>query len=533
MRVAPLLVLTALAFTARPAWACGGMFCDVALPVDQAAERIFFFYEDDDDGDGLGTVTTEVQIAYTGESEDFAWVVPVPGEPDVRLSNDAMFTAIANQTTPTFQVIRSQTGSFSFGCATDQSLSFKADSAGAMEDGEPGVSVVSSEAVGPYDSVVLQAQNADLLVAWLEENGYDLPDGLDAVLQPYVAADQYFVALKLQSDKDAGDIAPISMTYPAAAASIPIQLTAVAAVDDMPIEVFVFGPSRAVPDNYLHVNINEAAINWYEGADNYREVVGDAVDEAGGLAFATDYAGPASDFDGVVYFPGQVPVDQMRSYEPIPWLESIVYSGLPGSTQLTNLLLDLVPPPAGVDGTSFLSCPGCYTVSVEGWDADEATDRLLVEVLDVMAVQQMRIDRASWATRLFTTMDPGEMTADPVFVFNADLDQTVVAAHRARSTERVTAFSGEVVSRTLRLDDGRAINVPHGDDFAAVYDTLGTPAALRIRDFGASGEGEDLFDHRADALIDADGFNAGCSDEAAVAAPLALLALGFLRRRRA
>lgn len=532
MRVVPLLTLSAVALLSRPALACGGMFCDIAVPVDQAAERIFFFYEPDGDGDGLGTVTTEVQISYTGESEDFAWVVPVPGEPSLAMSNDAMFTTVANRTTPTFQLFSDQTGSFSFGCAQEMNLVAK-DSAGAMEDGDGGVTVVSSEAVGPYDSVVLQAQNADLLVAWLEDNGYDLPDGLDGVLQPYVAADQYFVALKLQSDKDAGDIAPISMTYPATAASIPIQLTAVAAVDDMPIEVFVFGPSRAVPDNYLHVDLNDAAFNWYEGADNYRSVVGDAVDEAGGQAFATDYAGPSTDFDGVVYFEGQLPLDQMRSYEPVPWLESIVYSGFPGSTQLTNLLLELVPPPDGVDGASFLSCPSCYTVSVEGWDAGAATDRLEVEIVDVMAAQQDRIDASAWATRLFTTMDPSEMTADPVFVFNADLEQSITATHTATSKDRVTAFTGEVVSRTLVLEDGRSIVVPGGDDFAAVRDEVGTPVALRIRDLGASGEGEDLFDHREDAAADAEAFNAGCSDEAAVAAPLALLAAGLLRRRRA
>ncbi len=507
-------------FASDPAAACGGMFCNAIQPVDQAAERIFFFYDQ-------GRVTTEVQIAFEGEADEFAWVVPVPGEPTVEVSNDAMFTTLANQTTPVFQLGVDRPGSI--GCAAEMAMS--ADMA-PREDGG-GVTVVSEEAVGPYLSVVLQAENADVLVIWLEDNGYSLPDGLDAVLQPYVAAGQYFVALKLLSDKDAGDIAPIVMSYTAEAASIPIQLTAVAAVADMPIEVFVFGPSRAVPDNYLHVDINEAAINWYEGADNYREVVSAAVDEAGGLAFATDYAGPATDFSGLLDWTDRFSPDALREADPVSWLETIVYSGMPGSTQLTNLLLELVPPPDGVDGATFLQCPGCYEVEVEDWDAVVATDRFETEILEVMAEQQARIDGAAWGTRLFTTMDPAEMTADPVFVFNDAVEQTVLATRSATSQERTNAFSGNVVSRTLILGDGREIVVPDGgEDVTAVREELGTPAAVRITDLSASGEGEVLFEH--DVQADADAFNAGCSGEAsALLAPAVLVLAAAARRRRA
>ena len=81
------LVLLVLG-VASPAYACGGMFCNVATPVDQAAERIVFTFEDNQ------TVTTEVQISYEGAAPDFAWVVPVASEPELFASNDAMFNKI-------------------------------------------------------------------------------------------------------------------------------------------------------------------------------------------------------------------------------------------------------------------------------------------------------------------------------------------------------------------------------------------------------------------------------------------------------
>ena len=527
------ILSAALLFAAAPsrALACGGMFCDAAAPVDQAAERIFFFFEPDTDDDGLGLLTTEVQISYVGESDGFAWVVPVPAEPDIFLSNDAMFTAIANATTPVYSLITESSGSVQLGCASENNMSGKADFDSAEEGGD-GVSVVSSEAVGPYDTVVLQAENADRLVTWLQDEGYAVPDGMEVVLAPYVAAGQYFVALKLQSDKDSGDIAPIAMTYPAAAASIPIQLTAVAAVDDMPIEVFVYGPSRAVPDNYLHVQINDAAINWYTGADNYREVVTSAVDEAGGQAFATDYSAPAGDLSFVLDLPS-FDLDQMRG-QPVPttWLELILFSGITASTQLTNLMLELVPPPDGVDPLDFLSCPSCYEVDATDWDPEVATDRFEADVLDVMEGQQDRMAAASQLTRLFTTMDASEMTADPVFVFNPKVTQDIAATRFATSVERQAAFSGEAVSRTLTLADGRAIVVPDASDFDALT-TLATPAALVIEDYSATGEPEAIADFTDAAAADAEAFNAGCSDTAAIGLPALLLAAGILRRRRA
>ncbi len=521
------LSLAALALLAPDvALACGGMFCDAAAPVDQAAERIFFFFEPDTDDDGLGLLTTEVQISYVGESAGFAWVVPVPAEPDIFLSNDAMFTAVANNTTPVYALVTQATGSLQLGCATENALSGDFDSA---EDGGNGVSVVSSEAVGPYDTVTLQAENADRLVTWLQDEGYAVPDGLELSLAPYVAAGQYFVALKLQSDKESGDIAPIGMTYPAAAASIPIQLTAIAAVDDMPIEVFVYGPARAVPDNYLHVQINDAAINWYDGADNYRDVVGNAVDEAGGQAFATDFSGTAA---GSVLSLPSLDLDQMRGQPaPTSWLETIVFSGITASTQLTNLMLELVPPPDGVDPLDFLSCPTCYDVDSADWDPQVATDRFEADVLDVMEGQQDRMEAAPWLTRLFTTMDAAEMTADPVFVFNRDVEQEISATRTATSVERQSAFSGEALSRTLVLADARSIVVPDASDFDALT-TLASPAALVIEDYSSKGEPEAVADFTEAAAADAEAFNAGCSDTAAVGVPVLLLAAGILRRRR-
>ena len=81
-------MLSLLLLMTTPADACGGFFCDNAQPVLQNAERIVFGIEDG------GNVEMHVQIAYEGPSEDFAWIVPTPAEPELFVTTSALFTQL-------------------------------------------------------------------------------------------------------------------------------------------------------------------------------------------------------------------------------------------------------------------------------------------------------------------------------------------------------------------------------------------------------------------------------------------------------
>ena len=119
------------------------------------------------------------------------------------------------------------------------------------------------------------------------DNGYDLtPQGAEA-LEPYVGQGLYFVALKLQQNKQVGDLRPIVVRFEGKRPCIPIKLTAIAARPDMPIIAYVLSNKRAIPVNYRHVLINPTRIDWLRYGSNYNQVATDAVDEAGGQAFLT------------------------------------------------------------------------------------------------------------------------------------------------------------------------------------------------------------------------------------------------------
>src|SRR5687768_1333853 len=84
------LAVTMLGDT-RTAEACGGFFCQ-NVPVDQSGEHLLFSIEDD------GTVVAHVQIQYQGAAESFAWVLPLPAEPEVSVGSDEIFRTLRGLT---------------------------------------------------------------------------------------------------------------------------------------------------------------------------------------------------------------------------------------------------------------------------------------------------------------------------------------------------------------------------------------------------------------------------------------------------
>ncbi|MBX2796599.1 MAG: DUF2330 domain-containing protein [Myxococcales bacterium] len=544
-------MVTALvgAWLAPEALACGGLFCNSVQPVVQNAERIVF-----DIDRQTGVTDVHVQIFYEGPADEFAWIVPVPANPELFISSQAMFDALAVQTGPIFQrnVVeegRCREVNVGFGAA-EMGIAM-ADSAPSSPGGYSGVDVVSQGQVGAFDTVVLKADSDEALLTFLQESGYDLPDALGPVLSPYIGFEAHFVALKLSKDQDTGDISPLGMRYPSDRAMIPIQLTSVAAADDMPLEVYVFSDRRAVPQSYLHVQINEAAIDWWTGGQNYSSVITQAADEAGGHAFATDYFGSPEPFLQLYDFD----VRQLRAAStPTDWVRAVQRQGLPFNTQLINAVADIVGAPAGADPAQVFWGPEEFTLmDPELFDADEATDELEERVLLGLMEAEDLFERPLM-TRMTSSLSAVEMTKDPIFVLNADLSTAEHEVPQVRSADEVFECGANRrrgdARRRLVLSDGREILLPSTSWFAANEITeieyiqdLGDTKAQIIEQLDGTGAGEILTDHTADFAALTDAHNAavrqllgcGCTSTGGGAGAIlgvGLVALLAARRRR-
>lgn len=423
-------VATAVLLSISEAQACGGFFCN-QQPVDQTGEQIVFSMNES------GHVTATIRINYAGTAEDFAWVVPVPAEPGPpEVGSDEIFRALQTRLRSSFYLEWNSEGS----CYGDDYWGYgKAEASADVGEGEGEgeVEVSFRGAVGPYDAAVINSDDATALRTWLIDNGYDVPDAAAALIDPYVKQGDWFVALKLLSDRDVGDLQPIVLNFAFDRPCVPLRLTAIAALENMDVRLWVLGDARAIPTNYRHVLIDEAKIDWLCGGSNYQDVVTDAANETGGQAFVTEYAGPSDVMAGTLYWEGRFDLDTLATrIDPYDFLyEVMVAQFFPSNDQMLAVLMEHIPPPEGWEATSFYnSVLDDYELrkylDTLKFDAVAATADLSERVVQPLISGQEQLDASPYLTQLFTTISPDEMTLDPEFSFNTDLPD-VDNSHRA------------------------------------------------------------------------------------------------------
>lgn len=535
------------------AFACGGFFCNAVEPVVQKAERIVFAVDE-----VAQVVETHVQVEYEGPADSFAWIVPVQSEPELFLTNEQLFSTVGQQLQPVFQLNWQEEGECDWGDQrfgggfgdwdAPQAAGDRNDSAGGIPESPPGVEVIATATVGPYATVTLQARELQALMDWLAANDYAIPSSAAGSIAPYISEDGYFVALKLVKGNDAGDLAPLGLRYAGTRPAVPIQLTAVAAADDLRLEVTVFGSRRAVPESYLHVTINDAAIDWFAWGANYDDVITKAADEAGGQAFATDYAGTTE----VLFANFAVEVDPATlaaAPTPTAWIETLQSQGFRGTPDMFAFFERWFPVADGLDPVSVYNCPACQG----GWyvgpafDAAAVTADLEVRIVEPRRAIDAMLERYPYVTRLTSSLSASEMTVDPTFVFTDHLGDIEVY----RTADLVHECHGRQVGkapRRLELPDGRVVLLPPQEWFAeqdttesAYLAELGTVNAAKIERTGVDAP-EVLVDYTQQLADQVTRFNqrgevGGCGCQSAVLPTLpgalfAVLGLVGLRRRR-
>jgi Uncharacterized protein conserved in bacteria (DUF2330) len=427
-----------LAAWAASAWlpstalACGGFFCNQAQPVNQAAEGIVFA----DNGDG--TVTAVIQIMYEGPSKSFSWLLPISSVPkvdsDIGVASNLALQRLQAATNPNYSLTTTTEGTcrsdgFKGGVGSPSSGAAGATSAGPpLVIGDGGVTVEASGVVGAFEWTVISLDQsttnpADVAVAWLKDNGYDVPSSATKTLGSYLTDGLYLLALKLTKGADTGSIRPIVLTYEGTQASIPVKLTAVAANDDMGVLTWVLGKSRAVPKNYYSLELNEARINWFAASSNYNSVVIDAANDAGGQGFVTEFAGATSTLKSMIWttnddfnwnsFKGGL----YPSFEQFFNQAYSQYGQWDGFWDATRSVVTL---PAGVNFDDFKLCPTCYAASIQFSPSAYVAALEKTVIAPVKLVQDL-VDAHPEITRMYTTLSADEMTDDPLFAFNPDL----------------------------------------------------------------------------------------------------------------
>lgn len=502
------------------------------MPVDQSGENILFVIDD-------GFVEAHIQIQYTGDPAKFGWVIPMQRAPEeMRPGSEALFANLLAATVPQYGVQTTfdqcdfddeADNGFDPGSAMTGAVSSGGGDAdgGAGEDG--GAEVLLVETVGSFEITVLTAETAADVVTWLDDNGYQQDPESEPILQQYLDEDHVFAAVKLTDGAGLGEIHPIVLRFAGNEACVPLRLTRIAAVEDMEIRTFFLSRARVVPRSYRHVLVNPLKIDWPNFAANYKEVISLAVDaeSADGRAFVTEYAGTS---EGVGTFGVWDPAwnaDAFRTIDPVEVMNTIKAQGFWACVFDQNQFVDVcgfqqslvqqlveqyLPVPEGVDAAAFYDCPECYETQIDAtaWDGNAFADGLQARVIDPGKAAADALASHPYLTRMYTTISPAEMTEDPLFHENPELEEVP----NIRQAQQRILCNGDAV---WTLPDGREVYLPSGsswpsfDDVDAGIDNepAAMPLAERIADVPAAGAPMELVNNTE--VIDAKlaAYNAG------------------------
>ncbi|EKX68614.1 hypothetical protein STRIP9103_02668 [Streptomyces ipomoeae 91-03] len=192
-----------------------------------------------------------MRLTVAGDARTAAWIMPVPNRATVELDDSALFDQLTEETAPEYRTREyfwPRSGDWPFDELTG-------DGAGAAP-GDGSVGVVGRERLGPFDVARLTATDSGALGDWLDDNGFELPDRLDAALEPYVQQKWEYVAIRLAPEDSAGDaplagaLDPLHLTFASEEPVYPMRLSRLATTPQA-LDLYVLAAHRMEPTSAI------------------------------------------------------------------------------------------------------------------------------------------------------------------------------------------------------------------------------------------------------------------------------------------
>jgi hypothetical protein len=288
------LLVLALVLIPLDVLACGLFFPTIsASPSTMDAQRVLMVWK-------ANTVDVHVSVRASTEKADFAWVLPVADKPELALGSIDIFTALETLTKPEIEIEAEGGGSIDDGNGFCNS-GMRGVMAGSDFSSRNGAAPVQVESgnIGNYEYDIVKAETVEEMVAWLEEDGYTIPEGAEAALAPYVAASMSFVWVKLAARSDLAsltDLQPIILTVPRSVnstLSFPLALSASSASGTMTTQIYTLSDKRNRVTNYASTDLQSVADRVWElrfDFPTYEGIVDTLTLESGGRLVVTEFA---------------------------------------------------------------------------------------------------------------------------------------------------------------------------------------------------------------------------------------------------
>ncbi len=264
--IAALVAVLATVSVARPAWAfCGFFVSGSDQKLVNSASQVVLMRK------GNRTVMT-MSNNYQGPPADFAMVIPVPvvlKREQVKTLSPKIFQHIEQLTAPRLVEYWEQDpcsmGGFG-ALARGAGGAMKSASADALDDPHAAekfhVKIEAQFTRGEYEIVILSAEDSGGLDGWLRANHYQIPQGAEEALRPYVQAQQKFFVAKVDVKKVKLDakqkavLSPLQFSFEAPELRLPVRLGLLNAGEAQDLLVYVLHETKRFEvANYKNVFI--------------------------------------------------------------------------------------------------------------------------------------------------------------------------------------------------------------------------------------------------------------------------------------
>ncbi len=142
-----------------------------------------------------------LQVKYEGPAEDFGWLIPVPGQPEVRKGSMQPFYELSRLTQKHFREGQS-----------------RAMSTAGPDEADEDVKVIEVKTVGAYEIAILSSTNPSALTDWLAAHQFNFPKEKQSVLDQYIRKHWFFVAARINPETN-GFVVKSAVAKPATIAA--------------------------------------------------------------------------------------------------------------------------------------------------------------------------------------------------------------------------------------------------------------------------------------------------------------------------
>jgi hypothetical protein len=232
-----------------------------------------------------GTERLVIETRFSGAGTNFAWVVPLPGQPVIEEATTGLFPTLQYLFRPKiihdvpwywlgilitigliylFRLLIKYTSTdfiislfyflvFMFLAALLLPALSSAKMKGmASVSSAQAVSILDRKLVGVFETTTIASHDAKALQAWLSLNGFAVPTNAEPVIASYIKDGWVFVATKVRRDKpdnETSTLHPLSFTFKTDKPVYPMRLTGLNS-QSLTVDLYVFSNVRVAAPHF-------------------------------------------------------------------------------------------------------------------------------------------------------------------------------------------------------------------------------------------------------------------------------------------